>query len=93
MAEITTEHDADGSRYVALLEGRPIGEARYTDGDGERTFTHTLIDKDQEGNGYGTSLIRAALDDTRGTGLTPVGQCPMVAHFLEKHPEYARPSS
>lgn len=93
MPEITTDHDADGSRYVALLDGRPIGEARYTDAGDERTFTHTMIDRDQEGNGYGTALIRAALDDTRQAGLTPIGECPMVGRFLEKHPEYARPAA
>lgn len=93
MAEITTEHDADGSRYIAVLDGRPIGEAVYRDDDEERVFTHTVIEPGNEGHGYGTALVRAALDDTREAGLTPVGQCSMVRGFLEKHPEYARPAS
>lgn len=93
MTDFTTRHEPDRSRYAALLDDAPIGEAVYRDGDGERTFTHTVIEPGYEGNGYGTRLVRAALDDTRDAGLRPVGQCSMVRRFLERHPEYAAPVS
>ncbi len=93
MTDFTTRHDADAARYIAELDGQPIGEAAYRDADGQRVFTHTGIAPEHGGQGFGTRLVRAALDDTREAGLTPIGQCSMVQAFLDKHPEYARAAS
>lgn len=93
MADFTTQHDTDSSRYVAMLDGEQIGEAAYSDTAEGRVFTHTEISPQHGGQGYGTRLVRAALDDTREAGLTPIGQCSMVQAFLDKHPEYARPAA
>ena len=93
MADFTTQHDTEGARYVATLDGDEIGEAAYSDTDEGRVFTHTEISPQHGGQGYGTRLVRAALDDTREAGLTPIGQCSMVQAFLDKHPEYARPAT
>lgn len=90
MAEISTTHDADRTRYVALLDGDAIGEVVYKDTDEGRVFTHSEILPEHEHQGYGTQLVRAALDDTRSAGLKPIGQCSMVRNFLAEHPDYAR---
>ena len=90
MTTISTSHDPDGSRYVALLDGEPIGEVDYRDTEEGRVFTHSEILPEHEHQGYGTQLVRAALDDTRTAGLKPIGQCSMVRNFLAEHPDYAR---
>jgi uncharacterized protein len=90
MAEIATEHDADHRRYVALLDGVPIGEAVYRDTEEGRVFTHSEIVPEHEHHGYGTRMVRAALDDTRSAGIKPIGQCSMVRNFLAEHPDYTR---
>ncbi len=84
--EITVDSTADG--VVA-------GFAEYRDrvddsGAGtERVFFHTEVAEEFGGRGLATILVREALDDARSRGLIIVGVCPLVAAFLEKHPEYA----
>ena len=90
MSEITTEHDAEQHRYVAVLEGVPIGELVYHDDVEGRIFTHSEIVPEHEHHGYGTQLVRAGLDDTRAAGIRPIGQCSMVRNFLAEHPDYTR---
>lgn len=70
--------DVDGAHAVAAyqLEGDTIA------------FTHTLVPKQIEGHGVGSKLIRAALDSARDRGLRVVAQCPFVAAYIDKHPEY-----
>lgn len=93
MPEISTSHEPDRTRYVALLDGEPIGEAVYHDTEEGRVFTHSEIVPEHERHGFGTQLVRAALDDTRSAGLRPIGRCSMVRNFLAEHPDYARPAA
>jgi hypothetical protein len=90
MADIATQHDAEHHRYVAVLEGVPIGELVYNDDPEGRIFVHSEIVPEQEHHGYGTRMVRAALDDTRAAGIRPIGQCSMVRNFLAEHPDYTR---
>jgi predicted GNAT family acetyltransferase len=92
MAEITTRHDAEQARYVALLDGEEIGELVYRDTEEGRVFTHSVIVPEHEHHGFGTQMVRAGLDDTRGAGIKPIGQCSLVRNFLAEHPDYTRPS-
>ncbi|MFC7573610.1 GNAT family N-acetyltransferase [Klenkia terrae] len=39
-------------------------------------------------HGLGGTLVRAALDDVRAAGGTVVPQCPFVAGWIARHPEY-----
>ena len=89
MTDVRIDHDTEHRRYVILLDGQPIGEAEYHDAEEGRIFTHTLIAPELTNRGYGTQLVRAALEDTRGDGLKPIGQCSMVRMFLAEHPDYA----
>ena len=90
MAEITTQHDAERNRYVALLDDEPIGELAYKDTEEGRVFTHSEIVPEHEHHGYGTQMVRAGLDDTRNAGIKPIGQCSLVRNFLAEHPDYTR---
>jgi predicted GNAT family acetyltransferase len=90
MADIVTVHDEVHSRYLASLDGEVIGEVVYRDTADGRIFTHSEINPAYEHQGFGTQMVRAALDDTRTAGLKPIGQCSMVRNFLAEHPDYAR---
>lgn len=87
--EITLHTNLDGEgRYTILLDGEPAGELDFrTDGE-RRTMIHTGVRDQFEGHGLGGQLVRRALDDARSEGLQVVPQCPYVAGYLEKHPEY-----
>jgi predicted GNAT family acetyltransferase len=88
MSDVRTDHDESRSRYLLSLDGEVIGEVVYRDEDDGRIFTHSEVLPEHEGQGYGTRMVQAALDDTRAAGLKPIGQCSMVRHFLAEHPEY-----
>ncbi|VVS96200.1 conserved hypothetical protein [Sphingomonas sp. EC-HK361] len=77
-AEQEFELDVRGHRAVADYQR-----------EGDRiVFTHTLVPKAIEGKGIGSKLIRAALESARDQGLTVVAQCPFVAAYIDRHPEY-----
>lgn len=78
------------SRYELRLGGRLIGLAVYRRRDGRIAFTHTEVDESCEGRGFGSRLAAAALDDARRDGLAVVPLCPFIAHYIERHPEYAQ---
>ena len=77
-AEQEFELDVEGHRAIAA----------YQREGGTITFTHTLVPKAIEGRGVASKLIRAALDASRDEGLTVIAQCPFVAAYIERHPEY-----
>ena len=76
------------SRYELRLGDRRIGLAAYRRHDDRIAFTHTEIDSACEGRGFGSRLIRGALDDAREQGLEIVPLCSFVAAFVKRHPEY-----
>lgn len=80
-------HDnAAEHRYELTVDGQ-TAIAAYTDKDGVRVFTHTLVPPELEGHGVGTRLVAGALADVRARGLKIVPQCPFVAAYVERHPE------
>ena len=81
-------HDAEGSRYELLVDGRVTGVADYEDTGETLVFFHTEVDPDQRGQGLGGTLVQGALDDVHRSGRKIVARCPFVAHFLAEHPDY-----
>ena len=85
---VTVRHDAEGSRYELLDDGRLTGVADYDDTGDALVFHHTEVDPEQQGQGLGRALVQGALDDVRRSGKRIVPRCPFVAHFVDEHPEY-----
>ena len=82
-------HDTDRNRYVLMRGDREIGKGLYELDGGIIRFTHTVTDADLEERGLGSRLVREALDDVRATSSARiVAECPFVARFIAKHPEY-----
>ncbi|MDY6996688.1 MAG: GNAT family N-acetyltransferase [Actinomycetota bacterium] len=75
-------------RFTIAVDGRRAGFTEFIDRDGQRIFPHTEVDDEFEGRGLGSILVRAALESTRDAGLRIVPVCPMVAAFIDKHPEF-----
>lgn len=76
-------------RYVLSVDGAPVGMCVYRDENGVRVITHTEVRDEFEGEGLGTQLVRFALDDARASGMRVNPLCPMVAAYIDRHPEYA----
>jgi predicted GNAT family acetyltransferase len=52
------------------------------------TFLHTLVPEPLEGRGIAGQLAHTALEDARTAHLQVVAQCPYVAAYVRRHPEY-----
>jgi predicted GNAT family acetyltransferase len=51
-------------------------------------YTHTEVAPEFEGQGVGSTLARAVMDDARAKQRTVVPVCPFLSEWLGKHPEY-----
>jgi uncharacterized protein len=85
-SEIVVSDDPAAARYEIAIDGRLAGFVTYRLRPTQAiTFLHTEIDPDLERRGYGSRLVRAALDDARMRGLAVRPVCPFVAAFIEEH--------
>ncbi len=88
MALTVTDNPAK-SRYELFDDGHLVGFTEYHErGQGVFVFPHTVITVPKRGAGYGSTLVRGALDDMRARGHTIVAECPFVLRFVDDHPEY-----
>jgi predicted GNAT family acetyltransferase len=72
-----------------LKVGDHVAMAFYDLSPGVITFTHTKVPETLSGQGVGTRLARGALEQVRTRGLKVVPQCPFIAAFIRKNPEFA----
>jgi uncharacterized protein len=75
-------------RYEARVGGELAGYIDYRSAGAERIFRHTQVLDAFEGEGVGSALARAALDDLRARDLTVRPLCPFIAGWLRRHPDY-----
>ena len=77
------------NRFVLERDGATIGKALYRREPGVITFTHTEVDPAIQERGLGSLLAKAALDAVAAEeGTRVVAQCPFIAAYIERHPEY-----
>jgi predicted GNAT family acetyltransferase len=72
-----------------LKPGDHVAMAYYKLSPGVITFTHTEVPEALSGQGIGTRLARGALEQVRDRGLKVVAQCPFIAAFIRKNPEFS----
>lgn len=90
MSDVEVTDNPALNRYEARVGGELAGFADYHLTRSSIVFTHTLVEDEFEGQGVGSALARAALDDVRSTGerdVVPV--CPFIREWIDKHPDYS----
>jgi uncharacterized protein len=88
--ELRVADDRENERYIAATgDGDIVGFTEYRLRPGLIAFVHTEVDDRMTGQGVGSKLIGAALDDVRAKGLAVLPFCPFVNGFVERHREYA----
>jgi uncharacterized protein len=75
-------------RFELLVDGEPAAWAEYNELKGSLLFTHTEVQPAYEGKGFGSKLVKFALDEVRKRGLHAIPSCRFVAGYIGKHPEY-----
>lgn len=88
MPDISVTNNDRRHRYEATLDGAVAGFAVYRDAGGTVVFVHTEVDPAFEGRGIGGALARGALDDVRQRGRRVVAECPFIAAWIDRHPDY-----
>ena len=86
--EVAVRKVPEQRRFEIFVGEARVGLATYRDEAGRRVFEHTETDPAHQDQGLAGELVRAALDETRAEGLRVVPQCPYVAEFIDRHPEY-----
>ncbi len=81
--------DNAAQRRFELKVGDHLAVAYYTLSPGVITFTHTEVPEALSGQGVGTRIARGALEQVRARGLKVVAECPFIAGFIRKNPEFA----
>ena len=86
---IEVTDNAAAHRYEISADGELAGCVAYRRQPGRIVFRHTEIDDAFEGQGLGSRLARAVLDEAREHGEQVVPLCPFIAAYMRRHPEYA----
>ena len=81
-------HNEAQGRFEISREGM-LARLDYRLKDKVMLLTHTEVPKELAGGGVGGSLVRAALEHARNTGLQIVPLCSFVSVYLRRHPEYS----
>jgi hypothetical protein len=72
------ELDVDGVTAFTVYRHKP----------GVVTFIHTEVPEALEGRGVGSKLARGALEIVRSRGEKVAAECPFIAGYIKKHPEF-----
>lgn len=88
-AQVTVRNNPAERRYEAVDgSGAVTGFAEYVEHGGAIVFTHTEVDDAVGGQGVGSTLVQAALDDVRASGTPVVVRCPFIRAWIGRHPDY-----
>jgi predicted GNAT family acetyltransferase len=77
------------ARYELVADGQLAAWTEYQRAGQVLRLTHTQVQEAYEGRGLASRLAAFALDDARRQGLRVVPQCPFMAGYIARHPEYA----
>lgn len=80
-------HNAAARRFEIPL-GNQFAIVQYRMSGNTIVFTHTEVPREYEGQGYAFRLAKAALDYAVDAGYQIQPLCPLVKHYIERHPEY-----
>ena len=87
----TVTDNPSQKRYEMPLEG-PSGPAlafvAYRRNGDVLSLDHAEVPPALEGQGVGSRLVKATLDDIRAKGLKVIPRCGFVRAYLRRHPEY-----
>ena len=89
MATHTLIDNADEKRYEFHI-GVNVPRIEYIRTKDKIYLTHTEVPDELEGQGIGSSLVRAALVDIEEKDLTLVPLCPFVAGYIKANPEWKK---
>ncbi|MCW2747447.1 MAG: GCN5-related N-acetyltransferase [Nocardioidaceae bacterium] len=89
MSDVTVVDNESKSRFEVFSDGELAGFSVYSLEGDVITFIHTETFDAYAGQGLAGKLVSGALEQTRAASRRVVAQCPYVASYIGKHPEFA----
>ncbi|WP_299534534.1 GNAT family N-acetyltransferase [Ulvibacterium sp.] len=89
MKDLQLKDNPEAKRYEVHIDGL-VPRIEYIKVKDKIYLTHTEVPKGLEGQGIGTSLVKAVLEDIEKKDLTLVPMCPFVAMYIKRHPEWKK---
>lgn len=87
--EVGVRRDEERDAYVADVGGDTVATLTYRH-DGDRiVLVDTVVLPSMRGRGIAAALIGDTLDDIRDRGERIAVECPVVADYIARNPEYA----
>jgi hypothetical protein len=75
-------------RFELEHDGELVGFLDYRIDDDTVVLTHAEVFAQYGGQGFGSLLVRDALDAVRESGRSVAPRCWFVAAYISRHPEY-----
>ena len=86
--DVAVANNETAQRYEARVDGQ-LAVITYQQLGDRIVFMHTEVPEALEGHGIAGKMAQFALDDARARRLVVIPQCPFVAGYIRRHPEYA----
>lgn len=80
-------HNTAAKRYEFDL-GDDMALVEYIETPDFMVLTHTEVPARYEGQGIGSELVRSVLEDVRARNKQIIPQCPFIAAYIYRHPEW-----
>lgn len=87
MDQTTFTNNEPQNQFELHIDGH-IAFAEYACEGNKIYLTHTEVPKAIEGQGYGSELVKKALQYIKKNHLTLIPLCSFVAHYVNNHPEW-----
>jgi uncharacterized protein len=89
MDDFTFSDNAGRHRFELHKDGKLAAHADYRMEDGAVKLIHTEVLPGLEGQGVGSKMAKATLEEIRKRGAKIVPVCEFMAGYIGKHAEYA----
>lgn len=80
---------ADAHRFELRGNTGEVAVLAYRRSPGMLHLLDTQVPPSLEVKGYGSALVRAALEQAKREGVAVGAVCPFVRRWVQRHPEYA----
>ncbi|HLU08226.1 MAG TPA: GNAT family N-acetyltransferase [Oceanobacillus sp.] len=84
---LDVKHNPEAKRFEIQL-GDQLAMVEYMLAGNNIIFTHTEVPPAFEGQGIANRMVKFALDYAVNAGYKIQPLCPVVKHYVDRHPEY-----
>jgi uncharacterized protein len=85
--EVVVHDNPPANRFEARV-GNHLAVITYERAPGRITLIHTMVPPALSGHGIADKMAHVVLEEARAAGVAVIPQCPFVAAYIQRHPEY-----